>query len=101
MTNFSTLLKRTERGVKFLDKTFGRKKWLKKMNVGKLDMGDGNICMIGEIAGDYDKLADDYGITTKQSEQLGFTLDDIWEDAEWDMLTRAWALTLGRLGVKK
>lgn len=37
---------RVKKGIKWLDKTFGRDKWKKKIDLNNLDLSSPNTCMI-------------------------------------------------------
>lgn len=44
-----TLTKRVALGVKFLDGYMGREAWLPKIESEKLNLADGNTCMVGQL----------------------------------------------------
>ncbi len=83
-----------KKGIKFLDKRFGRKVWSKKVDIEILDLGDFKTCMIGEVVGDYNKGAEAFNKTDDEMEKLGFYGDD------YGLLTRLWIGALYKLGIK-
>lgn len=61
-----------ERGVKFLDETFGRDTWLPRMNVATLDVATANNCALAQASGeDYGNAVDIWDI--RDSSKLGFS----------------------------
>lgn len=61
-----------ERGVKFLDETFGRDTWLPRMNVATLDVATANNCALAQASGeDYGNAVDIWDI--RDSTKLGFS----------------------------
>lgn len=96
--------KKANRGIAWLDKTFGREVWLKKIKLNKLDLGDGNTCMIGEVLGNYSDIGG-YGITDEKAENMGFFIgDDPFEydlDSKYSVLTAVWVGLLRCMGVNK
>lgn len=54
-----SLQKRIARGVRYLNKEYGRS-WLRRINLDKLDMGEPNGpcgCILSQLEGDYNKGA--------------------------------------------
>lgn len=46
-------VKRVENGVAFLDKTLGRKTWLKKIKLSMLKLNNSDMCVAGQALKDY------------------------------------------------
>ena len=100
------LRKRVRAGMAFLDVTNPR--WRRSINLDKLDLSDGECCVLGEVYGDYSdgrnalfrdvsELSNDYGATietesqrrNKMAETFGFWLDDA-ETPHYRRLTEIW-----------
>lgn len=96
--------KRVKRGIRFLDKTLGRRKWVKKIRLNKLDLSDPNTCVIGEIFGGYTRGLEGLNKDKKWGRKNGFNLPvvasvtDKYED--FQVLTRLWKETLAKEGIK-
>ena len=95
--------KSINKGVAYLDKNVGRKKWLRKINPNMLDMSRDSKCICGFVFGDYNDFLDKgvknvKSINNSQAENYGFFLKDIWfgynsdvsEDVAWDLLGHLW-----------
>lgn len=72
------LTKRIDRGIAFLDKRFGRSKWLKDIDESKLDLGDGDVCMTGQL---YTENWDGF-LEEQEKKILGKPLEDFDDDKE-------------------
>ena len=82
----TSIKKRVEAGVAYLNAV--QPQWLKKIDIAKLDMGNPNVCVIGEVLGHYGKI-NELGIdkNSEASIALGFYCDN---EEEYPALTRAW-----------
>lgn len=100
--------KRAMKGVAWLDKNIGRKKWAKKIKIHKLDLGDPRTCMIGEVLGNYYKI----GLRRNEAAALGFissdrdielygTTNKEDRDIYYSTLTAVWVGLLKRLKIVK
>ena len=78
-----SIQKRVEAGVAYLNVV--RPRWLKKIDVDKLHMADGKVCILGEVFGDYCKSRDELYLKDFV-EHLGFYCDN---GEEYPALTRA------------
>jgi len=105
-----SIQRKVNRGVKWLDKNIGRKKWAKKIKVKQLDLQSPNTCMIGEVLGGYDELENKFGVDNDSAVELGFFVDKDHTDHEnaecvqrgkYSVLTALWVATLQRLGISK
>lgn len=106
--------KRVNKGVAFLDKKMGRRKWLQKIDEQKLRLNSADMCMLGQAYGDFwiDFVESDTGdrsegevaggLTTVEAAERGFYLDDnlkkedesygeTWHGFDgYDILTHLW-----------
>ncbi len=87
---------RIQAGIAFLNVM--RPNWKKKIDLKKLDLGNPNVCMIGEVCGDYNDGRYELGLSDSQAETLGF--QDNNTDDDYKTLTRAWKRALRELGIK-
>ncbi len=44
---------RVKKGIKWLDKEVGRKAWLKRVSLKKLDLSNSYTCVCGQVFGDF------------------------------------------------
>lgn len=103
---FADVQRRIDRGVKFLDKAVGRKKWVKKIDPRMLDMQSTNKCICGFVFGDYNDLISGdiknvpvhvrknpaaYGFRITDSMSLDYNITD---DQQWDILGHLWIDTI-------
>ena len=100
-----SLEKKVQKGIKFLDKTFGRKKWAKKIKPNVLDLGDHKKCMIGEVIGDYFDIEDEYHVPESKLKAMGFYVggndSEDQKALEYSVLTSVWLCALRSLGIRK
>lgn len=94
----STLQKRINKGIAFLDKKFKRKNWVSKIDLKELNLRNGSTCMIGEVMGDYSGGRDDLKKSDEQMEQMGFYITKNM-DIDYPVLTYLWKAALIKLGV--
>ncbi len=69
------MAKAVNAGSKYLDTKFGRKDWLKKVNENVLKLSDANICITGQIFGDYFEWVSDEKMSHRKAVGLGFYLN--------------------------
>lgn len=81
---------RVNRGIKFLDKHFGREIWLEKIDLKILDLSSTKTCMCGQLFGDYMNVIQDGRIKDNDTAAFhGFNFR--WtDDEQWDTLTHIW-----------
>lgn len=90
--------KRAKKGIKFLDKTYGRKKWVKKTNLKILDLGSANKCILGEVMGDFNDYGD-IGLDNEKIYSYGFCLqEDEKAEGKYPVLTAVWIGLLRCMG---
>lgn len=94
---YSKFQSRINAGVKFLDGKLGRKKWLKDIDIQKLNLASDKTCIIGETMGGFTAGIDSLGISYDESKELGFYLSP---GDRYPMLTAMWQATLYKLGAK-
>lgn len=92
--------KRIDAGVKFLDKEFGRSKWLERIDERILRLSSARTCVTGQLYDAHwqefiDKMEEKVGTENrahKEAVSLGFLIQDDKEDEEggYDILTRLW-----------
>lgn len=82
-------------GVAFLNVV--KPNWLKKIKLDKLDLHHPNVCVIGEVTGNYGEGISKMGIDDEQAEVLGFYSSD---EEEYPTLTKTWKKVLKGLGAK-
>lgn len=75
------LPKRIEKGVRYLDNKVGRKEWLSRINVLKLDLGNEHTCVCGQVFGDFFYQFSE----TKKGVPLGFALPAHSPDWQWEL----------------
>lgn len=120
---------RIDSGVKFLDKQFGRDKWLTKINESILKLDDGGVCVTGQLydeqwEGFLDKMEskvlrkklDDFDQDREDADgntafgraenklhnfaaKLGFFIEDDRYDLDYDILTRLWFNRISELKI--
>lgn len=104
MNTIAEMQKRVKRGIKFLDKELGRKKWAKKIKLNKLNLGNAATCVIGEIYGDYGDGLDTLNKSKAWGRNNGFNLPVVAsaasKDDEFRVLTRIWREMLVKEGIK-
>lgn len=96
--------KRITRGIAWLDKKLGRKKWLKKIDLEKLNIDDTHVCILGQAFGDYFRIVvyggfnrrDKIELSSVQAAHMGFNTSN--ESGE--ILTYLWYMRLKKLGAK-
>ncbi len=81
-----------EKGIKYLDKKFGRKVWVKKIDLKKLDLSAPGVCVIGQSFKDYFSEVSgsrDDSVSSTYNSKYGF---DVLPDqtADYDLLTYLW-----------
>lgn len=112
------LVNRINNGVKFLDKQFGRGKWIKRVVLTELDLEDRDMCICGQAFSDkvgtwYGKGADrdlvsdgfeyaEHVLTHDRLNQYGFNLEDELTATDafphaFDLLTALWIAKLSKL----
>lgn len=92
-------------GVKYLDKTFGRKNWIKKINLKKFCIADSNTCVCGQIFEDHFRgfMQTDAYHESKGGVKFGFEAGGsgfIRYQYSYDILRRIWEKKFKRLGAK-
>ncbi len=109
LKNESKLVKlfnaRINKGVKYLDKKLGRKVWLEKIDVLKLDLENTYVCIVGQAFIDGWNQVANGNLEIKKAEQLGFyvgkeklTSNEVQN--RYDLLTYLWAKKLVALKFK-
>jgi hypothetical protein len=88
---------RIKKGIAILDRKLGRKNWAKKIDLAELDLSSPNVCMLGEIYGDYSDGKDKLKI--KSGETYGFEIGN-GSHEDYGTLTRLWIGALYKLGIK-
>lgn len=88
--------KRVDRGIKWLNKN--KPGWLTKINLKKLDLGDINVCVVGQtfketfgevVDDDNGKMTDDQAISRGFMETDNSNYDEDSSD-NYDLLTAIW-----------
>ena len=92
--NIKSIEKRVNAGVRWLDKN--RKGWLGRINLRKLDLGNRDTCIIGELDGDYSDTFS--GEKEEKAIKLGFNTEN---DKEFSVLTQVWFKKIIDLRLKK
>lgn len=87
---------RVLKGVKWLDKKYGREVWMKKIKIKKLDLSLPHTCIIGEIEGDYVKRHQIGLGSNRKCKELGFQS----VNNEYPLLTATWVGVLTCMGIK-
>jgi len=59
-----------ERGAAFLDERDPN--WPNKIDVGRLDLGDCERCILGQLYVDYDEALTELSLSAREAERLGF-----------------------------
>lgn len=72
-------------GIGYLDTHV--KGWRKKIDLKKLDLGNPECCVLGEVYGDYDDGKKELGISEEKATELGFNNESGWGMAD---LTAEW-----------
>lgn len=92
------LQERVERGAALLDKRRRSPAWRKKVNPDKLRIEHADVCILGQLYGDYAHGLGKVGIhedDVEKSASLGFTLADNHPgDERWGYLNELWKLAL-------
>ena len=93
---------RVKAGIKVLDKQFGRAKWLKRIKLSMLDLGDSTTCICGQLFGDYTDMLfgsqDYHDLSDDWKEKHGFV--EIYRSGvndDYDLLTYVWFKELSKL----
>lgn len=91
-TKIEDMISAVRLGMKWLDRN--KKGWDKKINLRKLDLGDGNVCITGQLYGDFwDEFIKKDEMTEADSIRHGFyLLSDEGENMSrgYDALTSIW-----------
>lgn len=88
---------RIKKGIAFLDKKLGRKKWTGRIDVSELDLASGMTCVIGETMGHFSDGQAEWNKSNTEMEAMGFFSRN---DSEYPLLTRLWIGALYKLGIK-
>jgi hypothetical protein len=97
-----------DKGIEFLDKNFSRADWIDKVELNKLDMHSGQVCICGQVfeehwAGFVKQIeGEKYSIFSEnrkavaKGEALGFVCpkkyrNTVKEQQVWDLLGSIWA----------
>lgn len=75
-------------GFRWLTGFYGDTSWVWRIDIGKLDMACKDLCVWGQLEGEWDKAHERYGLTLAQCIMLG-----LWSDGgitEYNALTREW-----------
>ena len=94
--------RRINRGIKLLDKKYG-KKWREKIVLGTLDLADGSHCVLGQTDSNYTDHSHALGLSDRSAARLGFfsqakNFDNYERESE--RLTALWKAALRRRGCK-
>ena len=97
------LQKRVELGIKYLNKNV--KGWLKKIDLGQLNLSSRESCVLGQSFGDFwDKVVDEdekpgkKQLSFEQARKYGFILNEHENSNGWyDYLTRVWYVEIFKL----
>ena len=96
-----TIRSRVKAGIRFLDRVYGRRKWMKKVNVDDLDMNYPNRCILGQTDSDYYQHKDKLKLSNKRAYNLGFHTDpeggDEYQGVSMSGLTAEWTKQLERM----
>lgn len=97
--------KQIAKGVKFLDENVPN--WLKKISVKKLNMQDGDFCVLGQLfKKKNDRWTTGYSIAARKftqisnirdRDELGFTINNSNHSKQFPLLTKEWADTIAQL----
>ncbi len=84
--------KRVSDGIKWLNKN--RPGWVKKIKLSKLDLGDGETCILGQaFKQDFTDVVRDNEFLDENAYRLGFYEDsdkDEDDEEDYDLLTAIW-----------
>ncbi len=83
-------------GIAFLNVV--NPKWVKKIDLKKLDLSSTNTCVIGEVFGNYHDGINKMDLDSSQAETLGFYLQ---EDNDYGLLTKTWKSVIQKIKRKK
>ncbi len=76
------------KGIEFLNEQLGRR-WTDRIELDELDMSDYCNCVLGQLGGSYSRARDDFGLSTGDTEEMGFEIDD-GPNATYSDLQDAW-----------
>lgn len=97
MSNIAT--KRVQAGIEFLNGVkYG---WQNAIDIQKIEMYDGESCVIGQIYGGYDSGLSKLGLTDSLARSYGFEDDYSNEPVTYSDLTSAWKAALTVSPLKK
>lgn len=88
---------RIEAGVRYLDRKFGRSKWLRRIDESALELDNAHMCITGQLFGHFWQWAHE-GNNEQKAEGLGFYIEDV-KDGEYELLTRLWFLKITELKI--
>lgn len=87
MTDFTSIV---ANGVDYLDTEYGNN-WRSKINLDRLNVARCDVCVLGQIFGDYDTGLEELGIDSIDAKKYGFNTDE-----DMQALTDAWKDALGK-----
>lgn len=106
VASYKELEARVNKGIKWLDKTQGRKNWIKSINISFFDISNGYQCVVGQVFGSYCALmSGKLGIelSRRKSIEYGFYADCQNEKSNqktFDKLQTIWSAKLKRMKAK-
>ena len=94
---------RIARGIKFLDREYGRS-WRRKVDPETLALQNGSACMLGQVEDSFEHALDVLGIDGAKAASMGFNLTEYERekfhiderDTAYAELTEAWRKVLKR-----
>lgn len=76
-------------GANFMDENFPG--WADKINLSKLDMGDCEVCIIGQAVGNYFEVIDNHSDYSGWATEYGFDIVEIYNyKDQYSQLEEAW-----------